>query len=171
MSLIAACGTATSTDNPIEKSTPTSAAASQAPRADAPSKPVTRASDSSCSPNQGNGGTAQGVQAAGQLPQTFPKDFPVFADAAVVQGDDSSGVFNVVWRSSASLASVYAFYGPALSSGVWELEGAQYSNPCTRSILFEKRSDHSYGGTLSISANPDSPTYILAHFGPGQTVP
>jgi len=65
-------------------------------------------------------------EAGGDLPESFPKDFPVYAGAKLVNSFSSSGEegdgVSVVWEVSDSFDKVSDFYKKNLPEGGWKVE-------------------------------------------------
>ena len=82
--------------------------------------------------NQGDKVTITGedgkvaFEAGGDLPESFPKDFPVYSGAKLVNsfsasGEEGDGV-SVIWETGDSFDKVTAFYKTKLTESGWKVE-------------------------------------------------
>lgn len=73
----------------------------------------------------GEGGEVS-FEAGGDLPESFPKDFPVYTGAKLVnsysvKGEEGDGV-SVIWETGDSFAKVSDFYKKKLQEDGWKVE-------------------------------------------------
>jgi len=71
-------------------------------------------------------------ETGGGLPESFPKDFPVYPGAKLVssfsaKGEEGDGV-SVVWETGDSLDKVSSFYKKALTENGWKVESTFEQN-------------------------------------------
>jgi hypothetical protein len=89
------------------------------------------------------------------LPDGFPSDFPVYpgATAESTEWDSSQQQGRILWLSTHSKAQIVEYYNKQLAQGDWEDRPADATTTDPR-ILFRRKSQPTYGGTLTIHRNP-----------------
>ncbi len=88
----------------------------------------------------GNGGQFS-YSAEGELPDEFPKDFPIYTGAKLTSswttdGESGKGV-SVVWETTDSADKVQAFYKDKLPKSGWKIDN-EFAQESMQTISFEK---------------------------------
>ncbi|MCJ7510412.1 MAG: hypothetical protein MUP14_05960 [Dehalococcoidia bacterium] len=90
----------------------------------------------------------------GELPEGFPQDFPVYANATVEVATEppEGGRFLVQWRSSDSPDQVRAFYESELDKVPWQVQNVQdIAEMETTVIAFARMDSGGEQGTVAIA--------------------
>ena len=100
----------------------------------------------------------------GELPENFPKDFPIYPEAKLISswtasGEETEGL-SLVWETNDSIDKVSAYYKEKLTESGWKLSlTAEVEDSIT--LAFEKNDT---GGFLGITTE-DSKTIISLTLG------
>jgi cytoskeletal protein RodZ len=103
--------------------------------------------------------------ASGEMPESFPKDFPVYSGATLkssftATGEDTKGT-SVVWETGDSVDKVTDFYKSELVKKGWKVVST-FEQEGTTTLTFEKEG---VGGFLGIAEGEGGKTAISATVG------
>lgn len=99
----------------------------------------------------------------GQLPDDFPKDFPIMSDLKVLNftsvSQDGDSIIGGQWTSNASVGDIFAFYKNALTQGNWKITNTTtYGNSSL--IGFARKGDERFGGSMNMEQQSDGSTTV-----------
>jgi hypothetical protein len=99
------------------------------------------------------------------LPEGFPKDFPVYPqstleDSWTALGNSTKGI-SVIWVTKGAVKDVYDFYKENLQKGGWEIS-SEYSQEESSTVTFEKEN---ISGFVGITKGEGAKTLISVTMG------
>ncbi len=113
---------------------------------------------------KGADGQSIKVTGSSSLPDSFPKDFPIYNGADYKGGVESSqeGIsgFAATWETGDSMDKVSAFYKDALSSGKWK-QTSTFNSGDSSMFMFENTDDSKTGGWVTISRSGDTTSIVV----------
>lgn len=112
---------------------------------------------------QGNVGTVELRGENEAPPEGFPKEFPIMKGFTVLSytsvNQEGGAIYGGEWTAKASIADIYAYYKKELPDNGWVIQTTSTYNESS-SIMFSKKGDQRYSGTLSMEKEPDGNTKV-----------